>query len=53
MTDIKTAAQKARHWTERRDALIRQRSAAGDSLRTIASEVGLSHSAVAKILKRG
>lgn len=43
-------AHKAREATVRRDALIVQRRAEGASLRQIASEANLSHTAIAKVL---
>lgn len=52
MTDIANAASKAREWTERRDALIREARADGASLRAIAVQAGLSHTAIAKIVAR-
>lgn len=52
MKDLRTAAKKAREWTTRRDALIRQQYAAGASLRAIGEEAGLSHTAIAKIVAR-
>lgn len=36
MTDLSNAANKAREWTEKRDALIRVRRGEGVSLREIA-----------------
>lgn len=52
MSELSTAAHKAREWTERRDALIRSARKTGRSLRDIAEEAGISHTAVAKILSR-
>lgn len=49
MNDLRNAARKAREWTERRDALIR---ADTRSLRDIAADAGLSHTAIAKIRAR-
>lgn len=46
------AASKAHEWTKTRDRLIREAVAAGGSLRDVAYAVGLSHTAVAKIVKR-
>lgn len=43
---LRQAGAKARHWTERRDVLIRDAIAAGASLRAVADAVGLSHTAV-------
>ena len=52
MSELTNAAKKARDWTVKRDALIRERHAAGVSLRAIGEEAGLSHSAIAKIVER-
>lgn len=52
MSALSSAAKKAREWTRRRDALIREARGEGASLRAIASEAGLSHTAIAKILAR-
>lgn len=46
------AADKAREWTDRRNALIVQAREDGATLRQIAELTGLSHTAVAKILAR-
>lgn len=51
-TEAAHAAQKAREWTQRRDAAIRRALAEGVSLRVLAAATGLSHTAVAKIGKR-
>lgn len=50
--ELYRAAKHAREWTLKRDALIRRESEAGRSLRDIAEEVGLSHTAIAKILAK-
>ena len=39
-------------WTAKRDRLIREARDEGASLRAIASACGLSHTAIAKILRR-
>lgn len=52
MGELSKAAAKARGWTARRDALIRAGRNEGQSLRALAAEAGLSHTAVAKILAR-
>lgn len=52
-TEAGHAAVKAREWTLRRDAAIRDALAAGVSLRVLAATTGLSHTAVAKIGARG
>lgn len=49
---LSAAARKQREWTERRNEAIVQAHADGASLREIAEQVGLAHSAVAKIVKR-
>lgn len=49
---LSQAAQKARHWTAERDRLIVQAVKAGGSLREVAETVGLSHSAIDKIVRR-
>lgn len=49
---LKMAAKKARHWTQRRDELIYEAVEAGEPLRKIAAQCGLSHTAVAKIATR-
>lgn len=46
------AASKSREWTEQRDRLIVEAVQAGGSLREVAETVGLSHTAVAKIVRR-
>ena len=45
-------ARKAREATARRDELIRQMRGEGATLRAIAEAAGLTHSAIALILKR-
>lgn len=45
-------ARRAREATARRDALIVQMRGEGAPLRTIAEAANLSHTAIAKILKR-
>lgn len=52
MSELSNAAKKARLWTIRRDALIRRESEAGHSLRDIAKEACLTHSAIAKIVAK-
>lgn len=52
VSDLSTAAKKAREWTLKRDALIRQQYDAGLSLRAIGEEAGLTHSAIAKIVAK-
>jgi len=52
-SDPAIAARKAREWTERRNALIRQAHAEGESFRSIAERVGLTHTAIKKIVDRG
>lgn len=49
---LRRAARRAAEATTERDRLIREARVAGDSLRAIAAEVGLSHSAVKKIAER-
>jgi lambda repressor-like predicted transcriptional regulator len=51
-TPIADAAAKSREWTERRNALIVQAHKDGASLRKLADLTGLSHTAIAKIVKR-
>lgn len=51
--NLSRAADKAREWTVERDRRIVAAVAAGASLREVATAVGLSHSAVDKIVKRG
>lgn len=50
---LSNAAKKAAEWTAKRDALIRRAHASGSSLRDIAVQAGMTHSGVAKILKKG
>lgn len=52
MSDLAVAADKARDWTRRRDEQIRAARKGGASLRAIARETGLSHTAVANIAGR-
>jgi lambda repressor-like predicted transcriptional regulator len=52
MSALSSAAKKAAEWTTKRDALIRQAHADGLSLRDIAVQAGMTHSGVAKVLKR-
>ncbi len=52
MNDLARAALKAVEWTRKRDALIRDAHTSGLSLRTIAAQAGLSHTAIAKIVER-
>lgn len=55
MTDLSavtSAADKARDWTRRRDLRVRAAISAGASLRAVGAAAGLSHTAVAKIVKR-
>lgn len=47
------ASRTVREATARRDSLIRQLHDEGASLRQIAEAAGLSHTAIAKILRRG
>lgn len=51
-TTLTRHGTNARKATELRNQAIRDAHAAGMSLRAIADAVGLSHSAVAKIVKR-
>lgn len=54
MTDkLREAAVQIVKWTARRDDLIREAHANGSSLRDIATQSGLSHAGVAKIIRRG
>jgi hypothetical protein len=53
VTALARAAEKAREWTLRRNTIIRQEHEAGRSLRAIATDAGLTHGAIAKILKKG
>lgn len=53
LTIAREQARKARVATEQRDYWIREARAEGNSLRIIGEAVGLSHTAVAKILARG
>jgi len=46
------AAVKAKTWTARRDALIVAARDRGETLRQIGEQAGLTHAAVAKIVKR-
>lgn len=46
-------ARKARTATEQRDYWIREARAGGSTLRAIAEAVGLSHTAIQKIMERG
>ena len=46
-------AKKAREATARRDEAIRRMRDEGATLRAIAEAAGLTHTAVAKILRRG
>lgn len=46
---VSEASEQVRKWVEVRNDAIRRERAAGKSLRAIAEEAGLSHSAVAKI----
>lgn len=50
--EVASWAKKAREATAKRDAAIRQMRDEGSSLRSIAEAAGLTHTAVAKILKR-
>ncbi len=50
---LANAGDKAREWTENRDNMIREAKAAGWSLRAIGEQVGLSHTAVRKIVTKG
>lgn len=52
MKELEQAAVQLQKWTARRNLLIAKARADGESLRTIASAAGLSHTAVAKILAR-
>lgn len=49
---LASQARKAREAVARRDALIHQMRDEGSTLRSIAEACGLTHTAVAKILKR-
>lgn len=49
---LSRAANKEREWRVRRDNLIRDAVKAGGSLREVAEVVGLSHTAIAKIVAR-
>jgi uridine phosphorylase len=50
---VERCAHEAKAWTAMRDEAIRQMSKEGASLRTVATAAGLTHAAVARILKRG
>lgn len=50
---LASQARKAKEAVGRRDQLIRQMRGEGSTLRAIAEVCGLTHTAVAKILKRG
>lgn len=52
MTPLAKAAQQARDATARRDRLVVEQRAAGKTLREIAEEAQLSHTAIARILER-
>lgn len=52
MSALSTAAAKAREWTARRNVEIVRARKAGASLRAIAEEAGLSHTAIRQILKQ-
>lgn len=43
---LKTAGRKVAEWTSERDRLIRQAVTEGGSLREVAADAGLSHTAV-------
>ena len=49
---LASQSKRAREATARRDQLIREMRAEGATLRAIAAEAGLTHTAVAKILAR-
>lgn len=49
MSDVGTAAEKVRHWTERRNEALRRARAEGASLRSLAAESGLSVEGVRRI----
>ncbi len=51
--EVRMQAANARHYTECRDAAIRQMRTAGESLRAIGRAAGLSHTAIKKIIDRG
>ena len=48
---LTNASAKAREWTEKRNALIREAVAAGAGVREVARAVGLSHPSVLNIIK--
>jgi helix-turn-helix protein len=50
---VNRLSSRVRLATEERDQWIRKAHAAGESLRTIAEAAGLSHTAIANILRRG
>lgn len=53
MSDVKRCADKAREWTAKRNAAIKRAHLVdGLSLRAIAEEARLTHTAIAKILAR-
>lgn len=52
LQELERVARRLRALRERRDVLIVQASTEGDSLRTIASASGLTHTAIAKTLRR-
>lgn len=52
MKDLTAWAKKARYYTHLRDAAIHAMHAEGASLRQIGEAAGLSHTAIAKIVKR-
>lgn len=51
--DLTRIGAKQREWTDKRNAAIVQARRDGASLREIGEAVGLSHSAVARIVKKG
>ena len=51
-TTLARCGNKTREWTDKRDAAICAAHAEGMSLRDIADAVGLSHTGVAKIVRR-
>lgn len=50
---VERCAHEAKAWTAMRDEAIRQMRKEGASLRAIAERAGITHAAVARILKRG
>lgn len=52
MNELEQAAVQLQKWVRRRDDLIRKARGEGLSLRVIAQQAQLSHTAVAKILAR-